>query len=310
MKSYKIVAEIVLAIFLLLVGYFLYQLGMNIRHDVPIIKGLVSENDIEFKDTNKDTNKNQNIYSNIYSVATFTENIRNLQATITYPKDREDILNIIKSDYEKFKLENKYEINDEINATSTNNISGVPSRFSYEVNYVELSTSSEQFDFRSYIFTYYKYVDGSAHGESGMLSYNYLGNEKINSIYDIRMSSSYLNTLPVIQKIKTKSEIYKILHDEAKRQIIKELKTNLNGGNDLNGSNDNNIDMKLRKESLMNWIEEGLSYSATNTSNYDTWWIKGDRDKGDNIYIYIAPYQIGPYAYGDRKVVIPYESLK
>ncbi len=272
MKSYKRVGEILLAIFLLLVGYFLYKLGMNIRHDVPIIKGLITEDDVEVKDINK----NQGIYQDIYSVATFTEKIRNLQTIITYPVGRDDILASLKTDYEKFKLENK----EEINATNTpDGISGVQdTHFSYEVNYRELGTSSElslnkNLDLRSFIFTYYKYVAGAAHGESGMWSYNYIGNKKINSIYDM-----YINEQK-IGEIKSKTELYKMLHDEAKAQIINDLADNI-------------TDMK--------WIEEGLSYSATNTINYDIWWIKGD-----NLYIYIAPYQIGPYSYGDRTVVMP-----
>ncbi len=272
MKSYKIIGEIMLAIFLIVVGYFLYKFGMNMKHDLPIIKGLVIEDDAETKNLNQ-------FDKNIYNVATFTENTKNLQATITYPKGRDDILTSIKLDYEKFKLENEYEIN----ATDTPNVkSGIPDiHFSYEVSYKELATSTQLTDLRSYIFTYYKYVGGAAHGQPGMWSYNYVGDKKVNSINEL------FN--------KDKNSIYKMLHDEAKIQIVKDLKKNYEG--DPGSTEDAVIDMK--------WVEEGLSYSATNTINYDTWWVKGD-----GLYIYIAPYQVGPYSYGDREVKILLNTLK
>ncbi len=305
MKSYKIIGEIVLAIFLLLIGYFLYKIGMNIRHDVPIIKGLISEDksdiskDCENADTlyNKDCQLKQ-VNKDIYSVATFTEKIRNLQTTITYPTGRDDILASIKSDYEKFKLENQ----EEINATNTPNVtSGLQdTHFSYEVNYIDLGTSTKSSDFKSYIFTYYKYVAGAAHGESGMRSYNYLRDEKLDSLHGMYLSlldtKFFLKNMNEKERIESKKEFYKKLHDEAKVQVVKSLKEAMSeNGDTVEGQA--NIDMK--------WIEEGLSYSATNTINYDTWWIKGN-----DLYIYIAPYQVGPYAYGDREVVINIDKIK
>ncbi len=289
MKKYKIILELLLAVVLMIAGYYIYKIAMNMRHDMPIIKGLVIEDIVETKGPNQ-------FDKNIYAVATFTEKTRNLQATITYPVGRDDIFASIKLDYEKFKLENADEINDE-GSTSTlagGDSSGIPDiHFSYEVNYKELATSSQITDSKSYTFGYYKYVGGAAHGESGMRSYNYIGDKKMDNAYDTYLkifSSSDRSKI-----LKNKSQFYKKLHDEAKIQIVKDLKKNYEG--DPGSTEDAVIDMK--------WAEEGLSYSATNTINYDTWWVKGD-----SLYIYIAPYQIGPYSYGDRKVKILLDTLR
>lgn len=278
MKSYKIIGEIVLAIFLLLVGYFLYQLGMNMKHDLPIIKGIVGEDNAGVKDKCKGTNGKTSdadcmligLDKSIYTVATFTEDIGLLETDISYPAGRSDILDIIKGDYEKFKSENS----DMLQASTSPNQNPVM----YTVNYDELATTTYDSNYLGYKLTYYKYA-GGAHGSPGVWSYNYIGDRKVDGLYDMyKIVKNNENNNPS-NKIKSKEDFYKTLYNESKKQIMDEW------------ANDTDIDKK--------WIEEGLLYSATNTSNYDTWWIRGD-----SLYIYIAPYQIGPYSEGDKEVKI------
>ncbi len=290
MKSYKLIGEFVLAIFLIVVGYFLYKFGMNMRHDLPIIKGVVGEDDADVKDKCKGANGKTSVADcllagldkNIYAVATFTESVGLLKTDISYPAGRIDILDIIKADYEKFKSD----YSDMLQASTSPN----QNPLMYTVNYDELATTTYYNNYLGYKLSYYTF-SGGAHGSPGVWSYNYIGNKKVDNAYD-----AYTEIFSAADRskiIKDKSQFYKTLHDESKKQVVKSLGELL----DRMG--------KDEKKTEMNWIEEGLSYSATNTVNYDTWWIKDD-----SLYIYIAPYQVVSYAYGDREVKINIDTLK
>lgn len=269
----KIILEGLLLVALLFVSYYLYNFSINMKHDLPVIKGAIKDDTLVQAKSffSLDINK-------MNEVATFTESMTNLKTSIEYPKNKPEILNEFKSIYEAWKLD----IGNNLYSTS----SAGGSNQEYIIKYEGVHSINSAI--HSLIFDTYTY-NGGAHGASNMLVYNYnKDGQKLNSLVDL-----YDTLTPNRNGSLSPNGVYKIIHDAIRPQLISQLKSKYG-------------EKELSKSDL-NWLDEGISYSATNTNNYKTWWIYTDHDPMINIHI--GQYQIAPYAYGQFDVVVPVSDL-
>lgn len=295
MKKYKIILELLLAVVLMIAGYYIYKIAMNMRHDMPIITGQVSDNDLSHIKNGLSSSSIENINtSGLDTVATFTESLSTLETEITYPKERSDILERLMTDYDKWKSE----IKDQIEATSTYNGAKLEYKVYYKGQANNTSQLIEDNNIKSYTFDSYTYT-GGAHGSTGMYAFNFdKNNKKIDDIYDLYLivknqndknldtNNKNLNA-SATSKLKTKDDIYKKIYDTIKVDLGPQLKEKYGT---------EKVDIK--------WFDEGIAYSATSTDNYNIWWVDGD-----SLVIYVSQYQIAPYVYGDFETRVPLSGL-
>ena len=294
----KIILEGLLLIGILFLSYYLYKIGVNMRHDIPIIKGEVAD-DVP---SNSKSIKEKSFFDldikQMNEVATFTESIGNLKTSIEYPKNKLEMLDEFKDTNQAWKSD----MGDYIYATN----SDTDIKLEYSVTYKNANSidivnmSGLKNKVYSLLFDVYTF-SGGAHSSSNMLVYNYDNNgNKIKSLSDFYyfLSSDKNN--------KRKDEdVYKTIRDIIRPQLISQLKSKYG-------------EKKLSK-AYLNWLDEGISYSATNTDNYNTWWIyngvNSNATSSDKnlevplINIHIGQYQIAPYAYGEFDAVVPLNEL-
>ena len=149
----KIILGALLLVAVIGVSYFIYKANTNTIANMPIVKDEVKyTNDVDNNALSSNTsihilasdtlNNNQTNKINFFDlnisqmneVATFTESIGNMVTIITYPKYFPKVLDEIKKDYEKLKLD----IGDHIYATDLEDgVTGksLSSYLQYNINY-------------------------------------------------------------------------------------------------------------------------------------------------------------------------------
>ncbi len=341
--SNKIILEGLLLVVLLFISYYLYKIGMNMRHDIPIIKGEVAD-DTSYNSSNPtvstiDGKSFFNLDINkMNELATFTESVGNLKVSIEYPKYKPEMLNELKATYQAWRLNVGDILDDTLYATN----SGASQNLEYIVNYEGVNSIDTQIGINndisknninkvySLIFNTYTYA-GGVHGSSNVVAYTYNNGIKINNLYDLaEVINPKINSRPsdTTASVDSLKYFFPKIYNTIRLQLISSLKERMSK-------------KELDKDDL-SWLDTGISYNTTDLTNYNTWWVytgnypnaisdknistNFDKSTSTNpgkststsadksvkvplINIHMGQYQIAPYVYGEFDAQIPVSEL-